>query len=91
MLERKRWQDQVKRWRKSGLSQAEFCRRENLSLATFQYRKSALERKAPPAEFVEIGNSASERCIELVVGTVTVRLPVEISNERVVELCRCLS
>lgn len=35
---RQRWQEQIDLWKKSGLSKTAFCKREKISLSTFQYR-----------------------------------------------------
>jgi len=41
-LRPREWSEWVERWRGSGLSQREFCRRHGLSLATFNRRVKAL-------------------------------------------------
>ncbi len=37
------WQQQVRNWKASGLSQKQFCRRESLALSTFSYWKCRIE------------------------------------------------
>jgi len=39
------WQKHISQWSKSGLTQAEYCRRNNLSAATFYWWKGELMRK----------------------------------------------
>ena len=36
------WQDRITGWQESGISQSQFCRENNLSLATFCYWKKRL-------------------------------------------------
>lgn len=40
--ERRIWQEHLRQWRESGLSQAEYCRSKGLNLKTFVYRKRTL-------------------------------------------------
>ena len=44
------WARHLQRWERSGLSQAEYCRRHQISAATFTWWKtrSTLTREAPP-------------------------------------------
>ncbi|MGB3209453.1 MAG: hypothetical protein WBB19_01990 [Desulforhopalus sp.] len=37
------WQQQIRNWKTSGLSQKQFCRRESLALSTFSYWKRRTE------------------------------------------------
>ena len=37
------WQQQIRNWKTSGLSQKQFCRRESLALSTFSYWKRKIE------------------------------------------------
>ncbi|MHC4433765.1 MAG: IS66 family insertion sequence element accessory protein TnpA [Planctomycetota bacterium] len=39
------WQEHISQWSKSGLTQAEYCRRNNLSQAAFHWRKREFRRK----------------------------------------------
>lgn len=46
------WQQQVRNWKTSGLSQKQFCRRESLALSTFSYWKRRIEiPEAPKIKF----------------------------------------
>ena len=40
------WRKHISRWSKSGLTQAEYCRRNEVSAAAFQWWKGELQRKA---------------------------------------------
>lgn len=50
------WQARVKAWRRSGLSQREYCRRNHLSSSQFSYWKKSLEPKVvqEPSAFVPV-------------------------------------
>lgn len=50
----KRWQHHVEQWSKSGISQAEYCRQNNLNVRCFHYFKSRLQQKNLPVQFVQV-------------------------------------
>ena len=96
------WRRRLARWRQSGLSLAEFCRREDVSPASFYaWRKrlaksgktNAHARQAPPRPlFVPVELDLAERSdggvqIELPGGAV-VRLPAGASSDLVVTAIR---
>ena len=41
------WQQQIRDWKTSGLSQKQFCRRQSLALSTFSYWKRKVEITEP--------------------------------------------
>ena len=45
------WRTHVKGWRKSGLSQKEYCRSQSIALATFCYWKRKLESQKENSRF----------------------------------------
>jgi hypothetical protein len=45
------WQQQIRNWKTSGLSQKQFCRRQSLALSTFSYWKRRIE--IPEAQKVQ--------------------------------------
>ena len=45
------WQQQIRNWKASGLSQKQFCRRQALALSTFSYWKRRIE--IPQAEDIK--------------------------------------
>ncbi len=49
-----RWGDHILTWRKSGLTQAEYCRRNQLSTKSFTYWKSKTRRPDPPMKLVPV-------------------------------------
>lgn len=40
------WQQQIRNWKSSGLSQKQFCQRQSLALSTFSYWKRRIEKPA---------------------------------------------
>lgn len=46
---RRRWHDHLRSWQASGLTQAEYCRKHNLNIKSFGYRKRTLRKTVPPA------------------------------------------
>ncbi|MHC4170069.1 MAG: IS66 family insertion sequence element accessory protein TnpA [Planctomycetota bacterium] len=62
------WRKHISRWSKSGLTQAEYCRRNEVSAAAFQWWKGQLRRKAKTQkkpstsmQFVEVHGVHSSR------------------------------
>lgn len=59
------WEDHVRRWKKTGLIQAEYCRRNELKAVAFSYWKRKLKRRDAGPAFVEVvaepGGKASPR------------------------------
>jgi hypothetical protein len=43
------WERQIKSWKLSGLSKAEYCRRKHISYHTFNYWKKRLKISQPPS------------------------------------------
>jgi transposase len=86
-LQQEQWVKQVEKWKQSGLSKSEFCRREGINRGTFAtwYRRYKERAEKPSDGFVQIRPSSSpseqsERpqkieCIEITAGKFTVRLP----------------
>lgn len=48
------WRFNLKAWASSGLSQAEYCRRNDLNLARFGYWKRRFSKENIPVEFVQV-------------------------------------
>ena len=44
------WREHIEGWSASGLSQAEYCRRNGISLSSFYYWKRRLDRRPPSVE-----------------------------------------
>lgn len=86
------WLEKLDAWRASGLSQAEFCRREQISAARFHYYKQKLS-KFPEDNFVELKSAcSSSELIELALPSgIVMKLPSNTSGSRLHELVQCLS
>lgn len=61
----KRWQPIIAQWRASGLSKAEFCRRNDIDLTTFKYHSVkqhaySKPRKNVPSKKASIGDSFAQ-------------------------------
>jgi len=48
------WQEQVSSWRRSGLSQAQFCRDRNLKVRDFGYWKRKFSQSSSAVSFVPL-------------------------------------
>ncbi len=56
----KYWTKQVEGWRRSGLSQVEFCQEHGLSRWGFLYwRRKLLDRSAGDVSFIQVANTAT--------------------------------
>ena len=93
------WKRRLKRWRESGLSAAEFSRREKISaprLYTWRQRfaEAATSPEAHPATFVpaQIIPSPGLGAVELALKSGQIlRLPVDISAARLAEIVQALA
>ena len=80
----------VTRYRRSGLTQREFCDAEGITvgaLRSWLYKRSSKRVEGP--RFVEVTSSrqqAETEAIELRLGDVRVVLPLSITNERIADL-----
>jgi len=52
------WRSLMESWAPSGLSQAEYCRQNGLSLARFGYWKRKLSKENLPVEFIQVPTGA---------------------------------
>lgn len=64
------WRKHIVDWRKSDLSQAEYCRRNKLSTQSFRYRLGRIRKQPEPVCFVPVSvkSQASESSLSLVFG-----------------------
>ena len=84
------WQERVSAYKASGLSRSEYCRGEGIAESTLSYWQTRLKRAAP-GSFVRVGANLKEDRIEVVFpGNVIVRIPCEMSAERIKELVEAL-
>lgn len=85
------WENHVRSWEKSGLSQSDYCRREKVSLTSFCSWRKRLEGKPSGENFVELTTCSQAEKIELVLQSgLVLKLPISISIAKLQELTRCL-
>jgi hypothetical protein len=48
------WQDIIRHWERSGISQKEFCKDERIAISTFRYWKKRLEESGEESRFVRV-------------------------------------
>lgn len=82
------WRRRLARHAKSGLTAAEFCRRERVSISLWKYWRRRLERAASPVPCVQPLSAESFRPVEIIPRrSVLVRFPggvtLEIPDDRV--------
>jgi hypothetical protein len=65
LAKRRFWQAQVKSWEKSGLSQNEYCRRNQLRNTQFTYwKKKFIREAAAPVSFVPVPVAGTEPAVQ---------------------------
>jgi len=81
---RRQFEEHIRRWRSSGLTQAEYCRRNKLKWSTFHYWRKRLETSATAVTLVQVpfglngdGSGPSGQGLTLVLGG---RYKVEIGD-----------
>lgn len=83
-------QEIIARYRRSGLTQREFCDREGITLGALQswlYKRNRGRGEGP--RFIEVtssGPAAGPTAIELHLGELRIVLPTTISDERIADL-----
>ena len=89
----RRWRDRLARWRKSGHSISEFCRRENLSPPSFfQWKKRLASESGVGAKSQHVGTPAfipvevvskpaSSSRVEIQLGDVLLRVPSNMDEQ----------
>jgi len=104
MKKHTQWQQHVKAWRESGLSQADYCRQQSLNAKTFSVwaRRCQLDlsmdNKDAPLEIIPIPVAASvpdaptQACMTLrFPGDAQLELSTAVSPRWLAELLQCLS
>ena len=88
-LSRTEWKKVIRDWEGSGLSQKEYCKRNDLSRHTFSWWKWQLSKRPPrgrPPAFVEVAVPEAE--VERVRTVCTEALEVQVRNGVVVRIPR---
>lgn len=85
---RARWTELVRRWIESGVTAAEFARREGLNAGTLSYWKWRLRREGRRSAIVRRGGSRAPTFVEVVatVPTVADRVEVVVDGKLVVRV-----
>lgn len=85
---REAWERRIKEWESSSETQASYCRKNSLSLATFKYWRDRVR----DAESIKSGESFVRVCgsesVELVHGSVVLKIPNTTPASWVAELLR---
>ena len=85
------WGALIEEQERSGLSQRQFCRERGLSLGSFQHQRYKF-RRVSRSEFIELSpkKDSSLKELEFILGeNLRVRVPLDISSERLSELVGC--
>jgi hypothetical protein len=59
---RRQFEEHMRRWRSSGLSQAEYCRRNELKWSTFHYWRKRIQDSATAVSLVQVPISQNMSC-----------------------------
>lgn len=97
---KEKWRAVVKDWKKSGLSQATYCRQSGINPTRLSYWKRKLsgeelilnENRAElrvENEFVEVGKLVN-KSIEIKYGDLKINIPSSIESSKIAELINCL-
>jgi len=96
---KEKWKAVVEDWKKSGLSQATYCRRTGINPTRLSYWKKKLSieeivldksNKIEQSEFVEVGGVDSE-AFEIRIGSLVISIPKSTESKKIAELVNCLS
>lgn len=90
------WLDQIKQWQASGLSQAAFCRSNDLNLHDFYNWKSMLKKKqmspseVVPGKFLPIVLAAPPSSISVSIHEATLNFDADTDEQLFLKLVRLL-
>lgn len=83
------WRRHIEKWQNSGLSQAEYCRRNDLSANAFQWQKGRLRKRG--TAFVPVKLREENPRIMIGIGDcIRVELLRELDDEEMTRLIRAL-
>lgn len=81
------WKTHLESWVPSGLSQAEYCRRNDLNISRFRYRKRKFDKEDCSLEFVQLPTTAEPiKSTRLFQHTGTPSLRITMSSEFSIEV-----
>jgi hypothetical protein len=88
------WKNHIETWQSSGLSQAAYCRQQDLNIHTFSSQlyafRSQCATKSPTLIPVQIQHPPESMVLQLVQGH-RLELPASVSAQWLAELLRCLA
>ncbi|AVQ00339.1 hypothetical protein C7S18_23870 (plasmid) [Ahniella affigens] len=88
MSKEKLWAKRIRAFERSGLSRRAWCVQEKVQLSTLDYWRSRLRRATEPALVpVVVDSTSAAKEIEIRLGDVQMRLPVDVDADW---LCRVL-
>ena len=94
----KHWLNHIERWQRSGLSQAAYCRKNNLNANSFTGRLSEFRKQvnscAPeliPVQVKVDEEPLSTHTLVLTVNNCRLELPMQVSTQWLADLLRCLN
>jgi hypothetical protein len=88
------WQYHMRQWSDSGLSQAEYCRNNNLKIKSFGYYKSKFQKRNLPVEFVQISDALNPNLpgLKLNIGSnLQIEIPDGFSRDTLEQTLKTLS
>ena len=89
MAEKTDWRHHLEKWQQSGLSQAEYCRRNALSAGAFQWHKSQQKKKG--SSFVPVMVNGSWPGITIGIGDlIRVEILQPVKAEKVANIIKAL-
>jgi hypothetical protein len=80
------WNSHLESWAPSGLSQAEYCRRNDLNIPRFRYWKRKLSKKNSLLEFVQLPTGAINSTQLLQQNTAAPSLRITMGSEFTIEV-----
>ena len=92
------WKRHIEEWNKSGLSQKDYCNKNNLKISTFGYwRRKLSETPIKKDEIFEVNKKMRlpfdlrrEPVMELTVNGVTIKFGMDMTINRLVEIVKAL-
>lgn len=85
------WRKHVEKQRSSGLTGAEYCRRQGINYGTFGYWVQRLREPQSEGKFVEVGATPEQAAIEVAVGKAVIRVPAGADMTQLRRLVEALS
>jgi hypothetical protein len=93
---RREWIEHIDSWSKSGLTQADYCTRNNLNTCSFSSWKKKIEEEKKEYSFIEISTKLGQQFeaneyVEFIMGSVHLRFPESIDPVKLRNIVVALS